>query len=191
MSHKPSGRLPLLSARPAVSPATLKRAATNFAAWWTEAQWVWTVCLRLYPTASRLRFEPRPFCAWVQHANHSATEPPASIKAAITGSLVQNLFYVQRRKLYTTYGRNMSVSVSSYMRQYIAVSPYDERETLMSLSHWTEIQPEIGWLRDITIHRNTNATTQNIHNTYQSSPVREYTVQNIPRIPIRVSHMLR
>ena len=29
-----------------------------------------------YPTASRLRFEPRPFCAWVQHANHSATEPP-------------------------------------------------------------------------------------------------------------------
>ena len=21
-------------------------------------------------------FEPRPFCAWVQHANHSATEPP-------------------------------------------------------------------------------------------------------------------
>jgi len=49
-------------------------AATNFAAWWTEARWVWTVCLRLhYPTASRLRFEPRSFCAWVQHANHSAT----------------------------------------------------------------------------------------------------------------------
>ena len=33
VSHKPSGRLPLLSARPAVTPATLKRAATNFAAW--------------------------------------------------------------------------------------------------------------------------------------------------------------
>jgi len=33
MSHKPSGRLPLLSARPTVTPATLKRAATNFAAW--------------------------------------------------------------------------------------------------------------------------------------------------------------
>jgi len=29
-----------------------------------------------YPTASRLRFEPRPCCAWVQHSNHSATEPP-------------------------------------------------------------------------------------------------------------------
>jgi len=32
-SHKPGGRLPLLSVRPAVTPATLKRAATNFAAW--------------------------------------------------------------------------------------------------------------------------------------------------------------
>ena len=28
-----------------------------------------------YQTALWLRFEPRPFCAWVQHANHSATEP--------------------------------------------------------------------------------------------------------------------
>ena len=33
VSHKPGGRLPLLSARPAVTPATLKRAATNFAGW--------------------------------------------------------------------------------------------------------------------------------------------------------------
>jgi len=33
VSHKPGGRLPLPSARPAVIPATLKRAATNFAAW--------------------------------------------------------------------------------------------------------------------------------------------------------------
>ena len=31
VSHKPGGRLPLLSARPAVTLATLKRAATNFA----------------------------------------------------------------------------------------------------------------------------------------------------------------
>jgi len=34
-----------------------------------EARWEWTVCLRLLPwadspTASRLRFEPRPYCAW-------------------------------------------------------------------------------------------------------------------------------
>jgi len=35
VSHKPGGRLPmpLLSARPAVTLATLKRAAANFAAW--------------------------------------------------------------------------------------------------------------------------------------------------------------
>ena len=32
VSHKPGGRLPLLSARPAVTLATFKRAATNFAA---------------------------------------------------------------------------------------------------------------------------------------------------------------
>jgi len=31
--HKPGGRLSLLSTRPAVTPTTLKRAATNFAAW--------------------------------------------------------------------------------------------------------------------------------------------------------------
>ena len=33
VSHKLGGRLPLLFARPAVTPATIKRAATNFAAW--------------------------------------------------------------------------------------------------------------------------------------------------------------
>jgi len=33
VSHKPGGRLPLLSIRPTVSPAILKRAATNLAAW--------------------------------------------------------------------------------------------------------------------------------------------------------------
>jgi len=33
VSHKPSSRPPLLSARPAVTPTTLRRAATNFAAW--------------------------------------------------------------------------------------------------------------------------------------------------------------
>jgi len=33
MSHKPGGRLPLLSARTEVTLATLKRTATYFAAW--------------------------------------------------------------------------------------------------------------------------------------------------------------
>jgi len=32
-SHKPGGRLPSLSVRPAVILATLKRVATNFVAW--------------------------------------------------------------------------------------------------------------------------------------------------------------
>ena len=33
VNHKPGGRLPLLTARPAVTPATFKRAATVVAAW--------------------------------------------------------------------------------------------------------------------------------------------------------------
>jgi len=33
MSHKPGGRLPLLSARPAVTLAALRRVATYFDAW--------------------------------------------------------------------------------------------------------------------------------------------------------------
>ena len=33
VSHQPGGRLPLLSDRPVVTPATLIRAATSFAAW--------------------------------------------------------------------------------------------------------------------------------------------------------------
>jgi len=33
VNDKPGGRLPLLSARPAVTLATLKRAVTNFTAW--------------------------------------------------------------------------------------------------------------------------------------------------------------
>jgi len=41
--------LQLLSARPTLTPTTLKRAATSFAAWWTEAWWVWAVCLKLLP----------------------------------------------------------------------------------------------------------------------------------------------
>ena len=40
VSHKPDGRQPLLSVRPAVTHATLNKSATNFATWRTEAQWV-------------------------------------------------------------------------------------------------------------------------------------------------------
>ena len=78
VSHKPGSRLPLLSARPAVTLATLKRAATSFAAWWTEAQWVCAVCLRLLPDSVAVTIWTRAFCTWVQHANHSATKLPLS-----------------------------------------------------------------------------------------------------------------
>jgi len=62
VSHKPGGRLTLLSARPpAVTLATLNGAATNFAAWWTDG--CEQFAQNCYPTASRLRFEPRPYCA--------------------------------------------------------------------------------------------------------------------------------
>jgi len=61
-----------------LTSATLKKAATNFAAWWTEAQWVWTVRLRLLPDSVATAMWTRAFCVWVQHANHSATEPPPS-----------------------------------------------------------------------------------------------------------------
>jgi len=57
-----------LSATPAVTPATLNRAATNFAAWWTGAQWVWAVCLRLLPDIVATAIWTRAFCALVQHA---------------------------------------------------------------------------------------------------------------------------
>ena len=38
VNHKPGGKLPLQSTRPAVTLASLKRAATSFAAWCTGAQ---------------------------------------------------------------------------------------------------------------------------------------------------------
>ena len=57
VSHKPNGRLPLLSARPAVTLATLKRGANNFDAWWTQARWTWTARIRLLPDSD---FNPGP-----------------------------------------------------------------------------------------------------------------------------------
>jgi len=47
-----------------------------------------------YPTASRLRFEPGPFYAWVQHANHSAIEPLDIISIIRPAHLLDGLFAV-------------------------------------------------------------------------------------------------
>jgi len=71
VSHKPSRRLPLLSFRPAVTLTTLRRAAISFAAWWTEARWVWTVCLRhvcvcvWLDQAKSVRRYSRLSCRWI------------------------------------------------------------------------------------------------------------------------------
>jgi len=94
VSHKPSGRLPLLSARPTVTPANLKRTATNFAAWWTEAQWVWTVCLRLLPDNVVTAIWTR-----VQHANHSAIVYRATPDAEICRLSRLNFVVVSSRSL--------------------------------------------------------------------------------------------
>ena len=68
VSHKPGGRLPLLFAGPALTLATLKRFVTISAAWWTETQLAWTVCLRLLPDSiaaaiwTGARLCPSPAC---------------------------------------------------------------------------------------------------------------------------------
>jgi len=37
---------------------------------WTEAQWMWAVCLRLLPDTVATAIWTWAFCAWFQHANH-------------------------------------------------------------------------------------------------------------------------
>ena len=61
MSDKPGVRLPLLSVRPAVTPATLKTAATNFCCLVNRGMMgVNSLPKTVTLTASRLRYEPRP-----------------------------------------------------------------------------------------------------------------------------------
>ena len=89
VNHKPGGRLPLLSARPAVTHATLERAATRVSLLGEQRH---DGCEQFaedcYPTASRLRFEPGPFCARVQHADHLANEPRGRCTCSLTGSAI-------------------------------------------------------------------------------------------------------
>jgi len=64
VSHKHGGRLPLLSARPAVTPATRKRAAIPISLLGEQRHNGHEQFAQdCYPTASRLRFEPGPYCA--------------------------------------------------------------------------------------------------------------------------------
>jgi len=58
-SHKPGGRLPLLSTRPAVNPVTLKWAAIPISLVGEQRH---NGCNSLPKTVTRLQFEPGPFC---------------------------------------------------------------------------------------------------------------------------------
>ena len=65
-----------------------------------------------HPTSSRLRFEPGPFCARVQHANHSATEPP---------------YRLTRGALSTRESNNSATSGTVYLLTFAETSPYEGR----------------------------------------------------------------
>ena len=103
VSHKPSGRLPLLSVRPAVTPQPLRGLLPVSLVGEHRHDGCEQFAYGCYPTASRLRFEPRPFGAWVQHANHSATT--ATTQHILQHYLVQcavffaHSVYVQLRTL--------------------------------------------------------------------------------------------
>ena len=77
VSHKPGGRLPLLSAKPTVTLQPTRGLVPISMLGEQRHDGCEQFAQDCYAkTASRLRHEPRPFCARVQHANHSATEPP-------------------------------------------------------------------------------------------------------------------
>jgi len=73
-SHKPGGGLPLHSARPIVTFPTHRPVPISLLG--EQRQDMCEHFCDCYRTALWLRFEPRLFCTWVQHANHSATKPP-------------------------------------------------------------------------------------------------------------------
>ena len=64
-----------------------------------------TMGVNSYKTASRLRFEPRLYCASVQHANHSATEPPQDSHKTV-------------QRLYSRNRLQISENDGSYDRQW-------------------------------------------------------------------------
>ena len=63
VSHKPGGRLPLLSARPAVTPQPLRGLLPILQLGEQRHNGSEQFAEDCYPTASRLRFEPGTFCA--------------------------------------------------------------------------------------------------------------------------------
>jgi len=63
VSYKPGGRLPLFSARPAVTLATIRGLLPVSLVGEQRHDGREPFAKDCYPTASRLRFEPGPFCA--------------------------------------------------------------------------------------------------------------------------------
>jgi len=61
-----------------------------------SARWVWTVCLRLLPDSVATVIWTRAFCARVQHANHSATEPSLGLQVTINTWKFSNINAVCR-----------------------------------------------------------------------------------------------
>jgi len=71
MSHKPGSRLPLLSTRPAVTSQPLRGLLPISLVGKQSHDGCEQLAQDCYPTLSRLRFEPGPFCTRVQHASHT------------------------------------------------------------------------------------------------------------------------
>ena len=133
VSHKPGSRLPLLFARPAVTLATLKKAATNFAAWWTEERWVWTVCLCLLPDS----------IAWVQHANHSATVPPTF---QVLFDKVATVYFIWKIDLYFSIGNGQPWKLALRMLLIVSWAVFWEK-----VSTWVTVQHRFSETTTTTI----------------------------------------
>ena len=140
-SHKPAGRLPLLLARPAVTPATLKRAATNFAAWWTEAR-----CVNSFYRAM-LCIHPR---YW-----HNASRGPSAIAELLVlrrrgcdlnpgPCAPESSTLTTRLPSHPVYGTSVNVRWLSNHSNHID-SMQSNRSKLIDL-HWNTQSRPITWL---------------------------------------------
>ena len=75
VNHKFSGRLPWLSARPAVIPATLKEGCYQFRCLVNRGTMGVNSLHKTIMLPDSVATAIWTFCVWFKHANHSATEP--------------------------------------------------------------------------------------------------------------------
>jgi len=103
----------------------------------------------VYLTASRLGFEPRPFCVCIEHANHSATEPPSVIinKRKLVSLSVcaeksaQSYHSIAMGKLRLTYFRRpiyllIRIITVNNIVLYVTMFAVRNKPTLLSYSWW-------------------------------------------------------